>query len=149
MTRLCASISFAFASVVTLFVASHLSMSSSLGTEVSVAEAAGIRGGQCGSYAQSADGACTNEGSDSCTQDSTDCDGACPYACTPQMTYSGSGTFTGSLIGSSCDPVSQQSCTQTICTLGGLPVSCCECLGGKNIACGPAPSALDPDGCSS
>jgi hypothetical protein len=27
-------------------------------------------------------------------------------------------------------------------------VTCCQCLNGNSIDCGPSPSGLDPDGCS-
>jgi hypothetical protein len=119
------------------------------GIEVNAAEAAAIRGGQCGSFQDVVDGACTNTQDDTCTSTgTTNCNGACEYACDSVNTYSGSGTFSGSLIPSSCDPALQPTCTQTTCTVSGVQVSCCQCLNGSNVQCGPAPYGLSPQGCS-
>jgi hypothetical protein len=116
--------------------------------EVTAAEAAAIRGGQCGSFQQITDGACTTTQDDTCTSTGTDCDGLCEYGCDSVNTYSGSGTFSGALIQNSCDPAVQPACTQTACTVGGVPVPCCQCLNGSNVQCGPAPYGLSPQGCS-
>jgi hypothetical protein len=118
------------------------------GIEVPPWEAASIRGGKCGSYQQIASGACTNTGSDSCTSGNSNCSGICPYTCTPTTTYSGSGTFTGSLIAIDCNDTIQGTCTQTICSVAGAPVACCQCLNASDVTCGPAPSELDTEGCS-
>jgi hypothetical protein len=118
------------------------------GVEVPSWEAASIRGGTCGSYQQIPSGACTNTGSDSCTSGNSNCSGICPYTCVPTTTYSGSGTFTGSLIGIECNDAVQGTCTATICSVAGLPVICCQCLNGSDIPCGPSPVELDTEGCS-
>jgi len=116
--------------------------------EVPNCEAACIRGGQCGSYQQIANGACTNTGSDSCTSGNSNCSGLCPYTCSPTTTYGGSGTFTGSLVSIGCDSTTQGTCTETICSIAGAPVACCQCLSPVNFSCGPAPVELDTLGCS-
>jgi hypothetical protein len=118
------------------------------GIEVPPREAARICGGQCGSYQQFAGGACTNTGSDSCTSGNSNCSGVCPYTCAPTTTYSGSGTFTGSLIAIHCNDAIQGACTETICSVAGAPVACCQCLNASDVTCGPAPIELDSEGCS-
>jgi len=116
--------------------------------EVTAAEASAIRGGQCGSFQQVTNGACTSTQEDTCTSTGTDCDGACAYACDAVNTYSGSGSFSGALIQNSCNSVMQPECTQTLCTIGGVPVPCCQCLNGSDVECGPPPYGLSPQGCS-
>lgn len=116
--------------------------------EVPDSEAACIRGGQCSSYQKIANGACTNAGSDSCTSGNSDCSGVCSYTCTPTVTYSGSGTFTGSLLAIDCNDTVQSTCTATICSVSGAPVACCQCLNPSDLKCGPTPSELNTEGCS-
>jgi hypothetical protein len=118
------------------------------GLEVSAMEAASVRGGQCGNYQMLTYGACTDGADDSCTSSSSDCDGLCPYSCGATSTYSGSGTFTGSLTAGSCDTTTQPTCTATFCSGANVLVPCCACLSGSSVACGPAPFWLDPMGCS-
>ena len=111
-------------------------------------EAACIRGGQCGSYGLTSNGACTASGSDSCTSGRSNCSGLCSYTCATSSTYGGSGSFTGSLITSECDSTTQPTCTETVCSIAGAPVACCQCLNPSDISCGPAPTDLNPGGCS-
>jgi hypothetical protein len=119
-------------------------------SEVPLAEAATIKGGQtqCGAFQLMAGGACTDSGADSCTTQTSGCNGACPYSCPTTATYGGSGTFTGQLQANACGSAMQPVCTQTLCDVSGFPVPCCQCVGGNNVACGPAPFDLDPEGCS-
>lgn len=147
MTRKCATMTFVIASITAALVAACYPLQQQ-GIVVSASEAASIRGGQCGQYAMMAQGACGDGASDTCTSSSTDCDGLCPLRCVPKSTYGGSGTFTGSLIGGVCDTAPQPTCTATTCTAGGITVPCCTCSGGSNVQCGPAPYALNSNGCS-
>ena len=110
--------------------------------EVPPLEAANIRGGQCGSYGLTSNGACTASGSDSCTSGRSNCSGLCSYTCATSSTYGGSGSFTGSLITSECDSTTQPTCTETVCSIAGAPVACCQCLNPSDISCGPAPTDL-------
>jgi hypothetical protein len=116
--------------------------------EVPATTAASVRGGQCGSYQMTSNGACTDSGDDTCTSATSDCDGLCPYSCTPTSTYTGSGSFTGSLVQASCDSATQPTCTQSYCSIAGLIMPCCQCVGDSSLECGPTPSDLDSQGCS-
>jgi hypothetical protein len=120
-----------------------------IGLEVPVAKAEAIIGGgqQCGNYQSIIGGACTAYQGDSCSGLGTVCDGTCPYVCSATLTFGGSGSFTGQLNSSSCSSVTQGSCALSICTVGGVPLPCCTCTGGSNVACGPAPYDLDTDAC--
>src|SRR5271154_2755090 len=111
MTRACRIATFVIASGTAVLV-SVVSPLQRYGLEVPASEAASIRGGQCGSYQMIATGACTDATSDTCTSSSSDCDGLCPLVCSPQSTYGGSGTFTGALAASTCDPALQSTCTE-------------------------------------
>jgi len=144
---------FVFASILIASAAAVLAsargIQPAVGLPVSPAEATNIRGGgNCSSYQQIANGACTDSGGNSCALGSSSCNGQCAYSCSSTTTYNGSGTFTGSLISFDCDSVTQPSCTETICSVAGAPVTCCQCLNGNGIDCGPTPSGLDSDGCS-
>jgi hypothetical protein len=147
MTRVCVIATFVIASAVAALIALGYRPQTS-GVEVAAAEAANIRGGQCGSYQEIANAACTDASTDTCTSSTSDCDGLCPYACGATSTYGGSGTFTGSLVAGECNPTTQSACTETVCSVAGLPVPCCACLNGSSIECGPDPYDLDPQGCS-
>jgi len=116
--------------------------------EVPATTAASVRGGQCGSYQMTSNGACTDSGDDTCTSATSDCDGLCPYSCTPTSSYTGSGTFTGSLVQGTCDSATQPNCTQAYCSIAGLIMPCCQCVGDSSLECGPTPSDLDSQGCS-
>ena len=116
--------------------------------EVSAVTAASIRGGQCGSYQMTSNGACTDSSPDNCTSATSDCDGLCSYTCGATSTYGGSGSFTGSLVSSSCDSTTQPACTETYCSVTGLIMPCCQCVGDSSVECGPAPTDLDSQGCS-
>jgi hypothetical protein len=151
MTRLYGLTQFAAACAAAAIIASGYFSRKDI-PEVSAAVAATIKGGQqsqCGSFQMLASGACTDAGDDSCTSvATTNCSGACPYQCSATTTYTGSGTFTGQLLSDNCDMAAQPVCTLTSCDVSGLPVPCCQCIGGSNVPCGPAPFDLDPDGCS-
>jgi hypothetical protein len=123
-------------------------LAAGIGFEVSAAKADAIIGGQqCGNYQSIVGGACTASQGDTCSGVGTVCDGTCPYVCAATLTYGGSGSFTGQLGLSSCGSVTQGTCTQSICTVGGVPLPCCTCTGGTIVACGPAPYDLDTEAC--
>jgi hypothetical protein len=147
MTRICVIATFVIASATAASVALGYSSQQS-GVEVTTSEAASIRGGQCGTFQLITNAACTDAEEDTCTSSSSDCDGLCSYTCSATSSYGGSGTFTGSLVSVGCDSVTQPTCTQTVCAVMGVPVPCCECLSGSNVACGPTPSDLNTLGCS-
>jgi hypothetical protein len=147
MTRL-----FIFAGFVIAFATAAAVVSNPLrgeGVEVPASEAATILGGQCGAYQKMTGGACTDSVSDSCTPMTSVCNGLCPYSCSPTLTYSGTGSFTGQLLTpSSCNGSTQPTCTVTLCSVMGAPVGCCQCVGGSEVACGPGPVDLNSEGCS-
>jgi hypothetical protein len=146
MTRVCVIATFVIASATAALVALGYP---SQWSEVTALEAASIRGGQCGSYQLNTNAACTDDQDDTCTSSTSDCDGLCSYSCPSTSSYGGSGTFTGSLVSVQCDTATQPACTQTVCSVAGLPVTCCTCMSGSNIECGPAPYDINPEGCSS
>jgi hypothetical protein len=147
MTRVCVIATFVIASATAALVALGYPSQRS-GVEVTALEAASVRGGQCGSYQLLTNAACTDAEEDTCTSSSSDCDGLCSYTCSATSTYGGSGSFTGSLVSSDCGSTTQSTCTETVCSVGGAPISCCACLSGSNIACGPTPFDVDALGCS-
>jgi hypothetical protein len=116
--------------------------------EVSPDEAESIRGGACGSYQQLTNAACTQQVGNTCNLGSSHCSGQCDYACPSSSTYGGSGSFTGALIALECDSTTQATCTLTVCSVEGSIVTCCQCLNGNSVACGPSPNNLDGAGCS-
>jgi len=120
-----------------------------IGLGVPVAKADAIIGGgqQCGNYQSIIGGACTGSQGDSCSGLGTNCNGTCSYFCASTQTFGGSGSFTGQLTSSTCSPAPQGSCALSICTVVGVPLPCCTCTGGTNVACGPAPYDLDTDAC--
>jgi hypothetical protein len=145
--------SFVFVSILSASAAAVLAsargIQPAVGLQVSRAEAANIRGGgNCGSYKQIANGACTDAVGNTCALGSSSCNGQCQYACSASTNYIGSGTFTGSQFSYECDSVTQPTCTETICSVAGAPVTCCQCLNGSSIDCGPSGSGVDPAGCS-
>ncbi len=118
------------------------------GVEVAAATAANIRGGQCGSFQMTSNSACTSSSPDNCSSATSDCDGLCSYNCGGTSSYGGSGSFTGSLVSSSCDSTTQPACTETYCTVAGVIMPCCQCVGNSSVECSPAPTDLDSQGCS-
>ena len=119
-----------------------------VGSEVALADASAISGGQCGMYQNFVGGACTDSQDDSCTTVDVVCNGTCDYYCIPTITFGGSGTFSGALDPTTCGNTTLPDCDLTDCLLGSLYVPCCMCLGGTDIACGPPPVDLDTDACS-
>jgi hypothetical protein len=117
------------------------------GLQVAKRDASLITGGKCGSYQNQPGGACTNSQSNSCSGIGVSCTGSCGYTCTPTLTFSSSGSFTGQLEPASCGTTPLPDCTQSFCFVGGILLPCCTCAAGTNVTCGPAPSDLDTDAC--
>ncbi len=147
MTRICFIATFLIVSAMALGIGTGYS-APRIGIVVSAAEAANIRGGQCGKFQLMTNAACTDAESDTCTSSTSDCDGLCPLQCSPTSTYSGAGTFTGSLVARTCDTALQANCTLTLCSVPGGTEDCCQCLNASQVQCGPAPFDLNPQGCS-
>jgi hypothetical protein len=115
---------------------------------VSAVTAATVRGGQCGSYQMTSNSACTDSAGDTCTSSTSDCDGLCSYSCGGTSSYGGSGSFTGALVSGSCDSTTQATCTETYCSVAGVLMPCCQCVGNASVDCAPSPNDLDTQGCS-